>query len=151
MKKLMAIAVAVVLVITAFAMVGPVSAGPPANPAVFEATIVPAPWSVETLTKGEFYVRADGSGKVEVEGATPGNITYDVYLGQLTSTPSFDYGTPVTPPNWIWLGQLVTDANGDGVLSVGPITGPWAGPVLRIAVIVGGKPFTKFTSGFNLP
>jgi len=150
-KKLITIAVAVVVVLTLGS--GAVFAGkegsqPGAVRAVFEADIVPAPWSGETLTKGEFYVRADGSAKVEVEGATPGNITYDVYLGQLTSTPSFDYGTPVTPPNWIWLGQLVTDANGDGVLLVGPITGPWAGPVLRIAVIVGGTPFTKFTSGF---
>ena len=34
MKKLSAIAVAVVLLITAFAMVGPVGAAPPTNPLV---------------------------------------------------------------------------------------------------------------------
>ena len=141
MKRLIAIAVTVVMVITAFAMVGPVSAGPPDNPAVFEATIVPTPWSDQSLPKGEVYVRADGSVKVEIEGALI-NTPYDVYLGRLVLTD---------PPSWTWewilLGTFTTDDDGEGDFFT-TISGTWAAPVLRITLADVGH--TKFASGFEI-
>lgn len=143
MKKLIALAVAVVLVITAFAMVGPVSAGPPANPAVFESVLIPAPWGSESLTKGEVYVRADGSLKLEIEGAT-GDQTYNVWMGQANWVSGSGWTIPAV--NWVKIGSFKTDANGDGSLTLGAdsIVGPVVGPVFELAW--GGVP--RFITGF---
>ena len=143
MKKLIAVAVALVLVIALFAMVAPVGAkGPPDNPAVFESDLIPAPWGGESLTKGEVYVRADGSVKVEIEGATGGK-TYNVWMGQANWTGS---GWTIPPARWAKIGAFTTDANGDGVLTLpaDSIVGPVVGPVFELAW--GGVP--RFITGF---
>lgn len=142
MKKLMAIAVAVVLVLTlgsGVVFAGKEGSQPEGELAVFEATIVPTPWSDQSLTKGEVYVRADGSVKIEIEGALI-NTPYDVYLGRLVLTD---------PPSWTWewilLGTFTTDDDGEGDLDT-TISETWAAPVLRITLA--GVGHTKFTSGF---
>ena len=141
MKKLIAIAVTVVLVIAAFTMVGAVSAGPPVNPAVFEADIVAAPWGGDSLSEGKVEVKADGSAEVKIEDATAG-VTYRVWLGQAS-------WSPWTLGEWIELGTITIDSSGNGVLELpaGSISGQWTGPVLAISR--GGT--NHFISGFNLP
>ncbi len=142
MKKLIAIVVPVALVITAFAIVGPVGAGPPENPAVFEANIVDLDRS-DPLDEGEVYVRADGSVKVKIEGALE-NATYKVY-----------FSGHAVPPNWqvspfTLIGTINTDGDGNGQLELGAdtiTTGTVTSPVFAINR-VGASPATQFASGF---
>ena len=76
MKKLIAIALTVALVIAAFAVVAPVGAAPPTNPVVYETSLVPqlqnvldvGSYASVTLEEGEVKVYADGGYKVEIKG-----------------------------------------------------------------------------------
>ena len=123
MKKLMAIALAVALVITLFAVVGPVAAQPDGSRAVFESDIVPTPYATDTLDSGKVEVKQDGSVEIKIEGAAL-NRTYSVFLGQ-TGTP---YLNPLT---WTLIGTITTDGNGNGKLETS-ITGPTITPVFTI-------------------
>ena len=149
MKKLIAIAVTVVMVIAAFAMVGPVSANPPANPAVFESDIVARPdvtgcVHVAPLDEGEVKVFADGSVEVKIKGALA-NQTYDVILGQ-----TYYYEPPeVWKIKWIHIGQFPTNVNGDGehTFDAGTISTPVYSPI--IAINIGTGPCTnRYITGF---
>jgi len=91
MKKIITIAVAVVLVIALFAVVAPVGAKgppPPAERTVFETGLVPqlqnvpnvGTYSSVTLEEGEVKVCADGGWKVEIEGL---ELNGELYTGEL--------------------------------------------------------------------
>jgi len=78
------------LMIAAFGMVGPASAGKPFDVrAVFEADIVPV--DSQPLEKGEVWIRESGDFKVEIEGAEF-EEDYVVYLM---------FGSLVPPQNYI--------------------------------------------------
>ena len=142
MKRIMAIAVAVVMVITVFAMVGPVSAGPPDNPAVFEANIVPTSWGTHPLDEGEVKVKADGSVEVKIEGAMA-DTTYYVWFGQQVGQPTGGW-----TPTWAEIGSFTTDTSGDGKfeLDADSIPSPVTAPVF--AINHPERTVTQFVSGF---
>ena len=109
MKKLMAIALAVVMLIAMFAVVGPVSAvqPDPSERGIYEAGIVPVPWVTPTppLDEGEVKVWADGSVEIKLKGAQPDT---EYHLTLLTmSTPWVGYWTS---PRILY---FTTDGNGD--------------------------------------
>jgi len=92
------------LMIAAFGMVGPASAGKPFDVrAVFEADIVPV--DSQPLKKGEMWIRESRDFKVEIEGAEF-EEDYVVYLM---------FGSPGTPTE-LYLGDLSTDEEGEGKL-----------------------------------
>lgn len=144
MKKVMAIAVAVVMLIAVFAVVGPVGASQPdGGRAVYEADIVPTGWGTDPLDEGEVYVREDGSVMVKIEGAVP-DRTYYVFFGQQVGQPisawTLTWGNPI--------GSFTTDGDGNGEFSLGSgsITGPVIAPVFAI-----NHPeweLTQFATGF---
>lgn len=145
MKKLIAIAV-VVLVITVFVMVGSVGAkGPPdaSERTVYETAIVPTGWGTDSLDEGEVKVFADGSVMVKIEGAEP-DETYYVFFGWQDGLPEAYWQT-----TWdLTIGPLFTDGDGNGEFSLpeGSISGPVIAPVFAI-----NRPeltLTQFVSGF---
>jgi len=147
MKKLIAVTLAVVLVISAIAAI-PVLAKtqPPGGRAVFESDIVPT-FNAElqglTLEKGEVWIRADGSFKVEIEGVNDvEGTTYDVYLR---------HGVGRGEANE-WLGVLVLDEDGEDILE-GNLSSVFGddmtirSPMIRIYDQSGGWK-AEFASGF---
>jgi len=104
---------------------------------VFEADIFDVRGG-DPLTKGEVYVRLDGSVKVEIEGAAS-DETYRVVLicGKC--------GNTVTTV----LGMIDTDSNGDFVLTTTLLPRVYASP--RVAVDKGFGTPAEFVSGFRLP
>ena len=125
-KKSLMFLITVTLVIAAFAIAVPASAGERNHDhgrALFEADIVPV--GVHPLVKGEVYIRDNGDFKVEIEGAEPGQ-TYLVYLmyGDDPGNPSEKelVGQPTT---------FTTDEDGEckleGVIDnlCGNVLNPW--------------------------
>jgi hypothetical protein len=116
-RKLIAIALMLVLVITLFAVYTPNAAHVEADesPTVFESIFIETPAGGHPLSKGEVRVSADGTVRIEIEGAAD-NQTYRAFInvdicepgGQGTGCPTYKY---------IWrLGNFTTNVNGDGTL-----------------------------------
>jgi hypothetical protein len=141
MKKLIAFVLAVVLVITVLAVAIPAVAKtqPGEVSTVFEADIVRVAGCTDPLTQGEGYVRADGSIKVEIEGAVP-NKWYRVFL---TYGPDIPGPIPWGP---VW---VQADSQGDFVVTGSVSGGPYGMP--RFVVNTGGGTQTLFNSGFEIP
>lgn len=135
MKKIIILAVTVVLLITAFAVVGPVGASPPA--AVFEADLVPTPWATDSLSSGKVEVKQDGSLEIKIVGAAA-NRTYDVWLGHTVTNN-------LNPLQWTWIGTITTDGTGDGKLETS-ITSPVTAPVFTIQYPI--YKINQFATGF---
>lgn len=149
MKKLIAIALVVALVITALAVAIPVGAapggvkGPPGgNKAVFESDIIDIPGNDELTGGGEVCVRSNGDVKVEITGA-PLDKTYLVVLayGEHCSLASF-------------LGSMTEYDDGEYKLETSlssaipelPLTLTVGGPVF---VILDSEEAPQFVSGFS--
>ena len=112
------------LMIAAFGMVGPASAGKPFDVrAVFEADIVPV--DSQPLKKGEMWIRESRDFKVEIEGAAAGE-TYQVTLF---------FGDPADPGSQP-LGSLGTYDEGDGKLE---------GPGLIVCGVPVGNPWIEIS------
>ena len=143
MKKLIAIAVTVVLVIAAFGMAMPTSAEPNI---VYETNIVPGPWpanEVDPLDKGQVKVCSDGMVEIEIEGAVPSR-TYTVGIGHWIG------GSTVS---WSFPGTLTTDEDGEG-----SYTGTLPSGTYRLLFALNYPPYATlyghanvFISGFEIP
>ncbi len=145
MKKLIAIAVAVMMVITLFAVVAPVSAGDDGDEVVFEASVVPGAFNTDEIDKGEVKVYADGGFDIKIEGA-PGYKTYYVVVGQWVE---FDgHGKIKWYLNESW--TLTTDEEGEGEFhgDAGTLpSGNWSLFNLADHLGAGGN---QFVSGFEV-
>jgi hypothetical protein len=107
-KKSLMFLITVTLVIAAFALAGPASAGQHhQGRAVFEADIVPVDVQpLPPLNWGRVEIRNNGEFKVKIKGAEP--ITnYEVLLV---------YDDPTDPEPWTSLGTLSTNKKGNGKL-----------------------------------
>ena len=142
MKKLIAIGVAVVLVITMFATATPVTGGPPdpSERAVYEANIADLD-RPDPLDEGEVKVFADGSVEIKIKGAAQ-DKTYEVYF-------SGDALPPYWGVDWTSIGQFTTDAEGNCDFAGSISTGQYTAPVFAINR-VGASLATQFASGFEI-
>ena len=124
MKKLIAIAVAVALVITLFAVVIPVGAqGPPSasERTVYETVLVPNlvnyipdSYTSVTLDKGEVTVYADGGWKVEIEGLRVDGELFTEDLDVLFWPSKSEWG-PVTAQAFLG----VVEGDGTAIVEIG--------------------------------
>ena len=140
MKKLIAIAVAVVLVVGGFSLVMPASAEPDI---VFEASIVPGAFNDHPLGKGEVKVYSDGTFEIEVEGCN--NVqTYDVHVGQWVNVNGHG------GINWYdgSVATLTTDEEGEGKVTGTVPSGAWS---LFALNDWNESPPNEFVSGFQAP
>ena len=145
MKKIIAVVLAAVVVITLFSFGMPVVAKdqPEGGKKVFEAEIVdiPRPGS-DTLEKGEVCVRAHGGIKIRLNGVSPAGETYMVTI----------VSGPVDTPVVDFLGLITTDSNGDAVENSWSISGLKTGArFLFRRHIPGPPPPLEFASGFEIP
>jgi len=142
MKKLIAITLAVVLVVSAIAVI-PVLAKtqPHGVRAMFECDIVPTSMGGTDMEKGEAWIRTDGSYKVEIEGVVAGDGTvYNVEL-------HYGCGGPTT----VVVLNDITIYDGEGMCTgtLDPIGDDVRCPRIRIFAASGGP--AQFTSGFETP
>ena len=109
MKKLIAVAVAVMMVIAMFGFAIPVGG---AEDVVFEAAIVPGayPAGEEAFEKGEVKVYADYSFDIEIEGAQA-DETYYVLVGEWAGTAEH---RGIDWYRWDPDVELTTDGEGEG-------------------------------------
>ena len=139
MKIIVAIAMVVLVVFATFATA--ISAGTNNQPsrvrAVFEADIIRSIHGTDPLTKGKGYVRADGSIKVEIEGALP-DTEYIIIL---------IYGRRVPAPRAWGPYSVTTDSSGNFVVTGTLSDGDYGTP--RFAIRRQGV--AQFITGIQLP
>lgn len=161
MKKLIAVALAVALVITLFAVIAPASgkSQPGEVRSVFESDFVPALEVGDySFVKGEVCVREDGSVKVEIEGVEKEGVppTDETFIVKMY------YGKPGPWEFQTTLGMIEIDADGYGVLetslakAVQPVYGRVPTPTFVIATPVPGgspppPPIPRFVNSFQAP
>ena len=142
MKKLIAITLAVVLVISLIAAIPVLAKTQPHNcRAVFESDIVALELDGQELDKGEVWIREDGSYKVEIEGAEL--VEGDEYTVRLR----YNLVTVVE------LGTIEINEDGEGMIE------GWLSDVavedevvkLPWVVILDDEDFPQFGSGFYAP
>jgi len=142
MKKLIAITLAVVLVVSAIAVIPVIAKTQPHGVrAVFECDIVPTSMGSTDMDRGEAWIRTGGQYKVEIEGvaADDGDV-YNVELHYGCGAPG---SATVVPLNDI----TIYDGEGmcEGTLIIGEDV---RCPRIRIFAASGGP--AQFTSGFAL-
>lgn len=145
MKKVIAVALAVALVVGGLSLAMPAIADPDV---VFEASIVPGGFPAgETIDKGEAKVYAGGSFVIEIEGAQA-NETYNVLVGRWVGTAGGGKGV-----EWETLAvQLITDDEGEGAVSDYLPSGNWSLFALNDADNEEGtEGANRFVSGFEAP
>ena len=146
MKKLIAVALAVALVITLFAVIAPVGAQPGGVRSVFESDIIIATGGDYSFIEGKVDVRGNGTVEVKIEGVYPTGDTFIVVM---------NYGVPdgeFQPREfWALLGTITIDADGYGVLNTTiPPDNKFVGtPDFVIATTSPLKP--QFVDGFENP
>jgi hypothetical protein len=146
MKKSIIIGIIVAVVIGSIAAVPIFAAKPNGERAVFESDIVETANHGTPLEKGEVWIRADGSFKVEIEGvdAAPDTV-YEVFL-------RYGFGRGVRV---VLLGYIFIDDDGYGELE-GYLQ--WRGieeetirsPMIRINEYEDGR-YDEMASGFWVP
>ena len=142
MKKVIAVALAVALVVGGFSLAMPASAEPDV---VFEASVVPGAFNTDEIDKGEVKVYADGGFDIKIEGA-PGYKTYHVVVGQWVEVGGHGKIKWCLPP----LGTLTTDEEGEGEFhgDTGTLpSGNWSLFNLADQLGAGGN---QFVSGFEV-
>jgi len=141
MKRLIAVTLAVVLVVSAIAVIPVIAKTQPHEVrAMFECDIVPTSMGGTDMEKGEAWIRTDGSYKVEIEGVVADDGTvYNVEL-------HYGCGAPPTATVVVLNDITIDDGEGksEGFLY---ITDNVRCPRIRIFENGGGP--AQFTSGFE--
>jgi len=142
MKKLIAITLAVVLVVSAIAVIPVIAKTQPHGVrAMFECDIVPTSMGSTDMEKGEAWIRTGGQYKVEIEGVVAEDGTvYNVEL-------HYGCGGPTT----VIVLNDITIYDGEGMCTgnLTGITGDVRCPRIRVFAASGGP--AQFTSGFETP
>jgi hypothetical protein len=144
-KRLIAIALVVALVITAIAVTIPVFADPGGNRVVFESDFFDNPDEADTFTGGDVCVRASGDIKVEIKGAPAGKGYFVVLV--------FGQCPDLVP---VWLGDMTEYNNGRYKLETSLSCGPAIPPIPPIInapcfLILDSDQTVQFVGGFYLP
>jgi hypothetical protein len=142
MKKLIAVTLAVVLVVSAIAVIPVIAKTQPHGVrAMFECDIVPTSMGDTDMVNGEAWIRTGGQYKVEIEGvAAEDGTVYNVEL-------HYGCGGPTT----VVILNDITIYDGEGMCTgtLPGITGDVRCPRIRIFEDGGGP--AQFTSGFETP
>jgi len=142
MKKLIAVTLAVVLVVSAIAVIPVLAKGQPHGVrAMFECDIVPTSGGTG-MVKGEAWIRTGGEYKVEIEGVDADDDTvYNVEL-------HYGCGPPATATVVVLNSITIYDGEGMCTGTLPGIMGEVRCP--RIRIFEDGRP-AQFTSGFETP
>jgi hypothetical protein len=154
-KKLIAITLTLVLIVTLFAVYAPNVAlsGPGESPKVFESAFTITPEGDHPLDEGEVSVSKNGTVKIKIKGAAD-NQVYRAFLNSDDCT-----GCPGVNNKCVYrLGDFTTDANGYGTLEMNlsaAIPLPCSPPLTEIIrkptfVIFAPGAGPKFITGFEI-